>query len=298
MREVLSLVSRNTKLFFKDKGMFISAMITPLILICLYVTFLANVYEDSISQILSGVDVSSKIKSAFVNGWMFSNLIAVCAVTVSFCCNLMMIQDKFQGQIKDISISPVKKYKVAIAYFISTAVVTLIIMFIALIVAFIILAFTGWYLSFVDVLLILVDTLLLTLFGTAIGCIINHFLSTQGQASAFGTAISCIYGFICGAYMPLSQFSSVLRKVLMFLPSTYGTNVIHNHFLRGTINEIEGIISKEGLEQLKQGFDLDLYFFGDKVSNAAPFLILMFSTFVLIGIYVIITIVDNKRKTK
>ena len=47
MKEITALVSRNRKLFFKDKGMLFSSMITPVILIVLYATFLANIYKDS-----------------------------------------------------------------------------------------------------------------------------------------------------------------------------------------------------------------------------------------------------------
>lgn len=43
MREVATLVDRNRKLFFKDKGMLFSSMITPLILIVLYATFIAHI---------------------------------------------------------------------------------------------------------------------------------------------------------------------------------------------------------------------------------------------------------------
>ena len=40
------LIKRNIKLFFKDKGMFFTSLITPLILLVLYATFLADVYRD------------------------------------------------------------------------------------------------------------------------------------------------------------------------------------------------------------------------------------------------------------
>ena len=39
-----ALIQRNTKLYFKDKGMFFTSLITPVILLVLYATFLANVY--------------------------------------------------------------------------------------------------------------------------------------------------------------------------------------------------------------------------------------------------------------
>lgn len=40
MKTLLILTKRNSKLFFKDKGMFFSSLITPAILLVLYVTFL------------------------------------------------------------------------------------------------------------------------------------------------------------------------------------------------------------------------------------------------------------------
>ena len=40
MTGLFALVKRNTKLYFKDKGMFFSSLITPLILLVLYATFL------------------------------------------------------------------------------------------------------------------------------------------------------------------------------------------------------------------------------------------------------------------
>ena len=39
MKIILALVRRNTKVFFKDKVMFFSSLITPIILLVLYGTF-------------------------------------------------------------------------------------------------------------------------------------------------------------------------------------------------------------------------------------------------------------------
>lgn len=39
MTKLIALTKRNTKLYFKDKGMFISSLITPMILLVLYATF-------------------------------------------------------------------------------------------------------------------------------------------------------------------------------------------------------------------------------------------------------------------
>ena len=43
MKQLSALVKRNTKLYFRDKGMFFTSLITPLILLVLYGTFLGNI---------------------------------------------------------------------------------------------------------------------------------------------------------------------------------------------------------------------------------------------------------------
>ncbi len=50
--ELYALTKRNCKLFFKDKGMFFTSLITPMILLVLYVSFLGKVYKDAFSSAL------------------------------------------------------------------------------------------------------------------------------------------------------------------------------------------------------------------------------------------------------
>ncbi|MGM9969981.1 MAG: ABC transporter permease, partial [Anaeroplasma sp.] len=235
-----SLISRNIKMFFKDKGLVISSLITPMILILLYVTFLKNVYVDSFHSAVNqvGIVVEEKCINGFVYGWLFSSLLAVSSVTISFCSNLLMVQDKVTGSIHDLGIAPVKKTTLAIAYYVASMTETLIIVYFETIVSFIIMAFNGWFLSFTDVVFILLEVFLLVNFGTALSSIIHHYLTTQGQMSAVGTIVSSVYGFICGAYMPISQFGSGLQKVLSFLPGTYATSVIRYHFENGVLNNL------------------------------------------------------------
>ena len=234
MKELRALIKRDTKLFFKDKGMFFTSLITPVILLVLYATFLANVYKDSFTgAIPEFFSVDEGLIDGCVGGQLFSSLLAVCCVTVAFCSNMLMVQDKVNGTRNDLAITPVKSWTLAMGYYFSTLLVTLIICYVAMGVCFIYIRFTGWYMTASDVLLIMLDIFLLTLFGTALSSIINLFLSTQGQISAVGTVVSAGYGFICGAYMPISQFSEGLQKVLSVLPGTYGTSLLRNHALHG-----------------------------------------------------------------
>ena len=83
MTQLICLIRRNSKLFFKDVGMFVTSLITPLILLVLYVSFLANVYRDSLAlSIPAGFDVTDAALDAAVAAQLFASLLAVSCITV------------------------------------------------------------------------------------------------------------------------------------------------------------------------------------------------------------------------
>ena len=292
----LALTKRNIKVFFKDKGMFFVSLITPVILLVLYATFLASVYRDSVTSALNGFPVSDELINGIVGGELFSSLLAVSCVTVAFCSNLLMVNDKVNGARKDMMITPVKKSAVAVSYFAASLASTLIVSFVACAACFIYIAATGWYFSFGDVMLIILDVILLTAFGIAISSVINVFLSSQGQASAVGTIVSAGYGFVCGAYMPISSFATGLQNVLMFLPGTYGTSLIRTHALNGAMRELAAPGAPvELIDGLKSGLDCTLEFFGHTVSVGAMYGVLIGSTVLFIGAYILINILKKPR---
>lgn len=286
MRQLQGLVRRNTKLFFKDKGMFFTSLITPGILLVLYVTFLGNVYRESfLSALPETLQISESLIGGCVGGQLISSILAVSCVTVSFCSNLLMVQDKAGGAICDLTISPVKPATLALSYYFSTLISALIICFTATGLCLVYVAAVGWYLTVGDVLLILLDVFLLVMFGTALSSVIGFFLSTQGQISAVGTIVSAGYGFICGAYMPISQFSVGLQRVIQFLPGTYGTSLLRNHALRGVFQEMGGF-PREVLEAIRDSIDCNVYFFDTAVGEPVKYAIVSGTVAVLIALYV------------
>lgn len=293
-----ALIKRDIRMFFKDKGMFITSLITPMILLVLYATFLGNVYRDSFKASLQmfGVSVSESLIDACVGGQLFSSLLAVCCVTVSFCSNMLMVQDKVNRSADDIFVSPARSSAVALGYYIATVFSSLIICFAATVVCLIYIASCGWYLSAVDIMLLILDIFLLVMFGTALSSVINFFLTSQGQISAVGTMISAGYGFICGAYMPVSQFAEGLQRVISFLPGTYGTSLLRNHALRGTFAEMERLkFPEEAIMGIRDSIDCNVYFFDNKVPIPAMYAILIVSVLLLLGVYVMLNILKGRK---
>lgn len=293
-----ALVRRNTKIYFKDKGMFFTSLITPIILLVLYVTFLANVYEDSFRSALemAGASVSEKVIWGCVGGQLVSSLLAVICVTVAFCSNLLMVQDKITGARRDMTVSPVTSGTLAMGYYLATMLSTLLVCLTAMVVCLGYLAYVGWFLTVGDVLALFLDVILLVLFGTALSSCVNFPLSTNGQASAVGTIISAGYGFVCGAYMPVSSFSESVQKVISFLPGTYGTSLLRNHAMRGAFEEM----SRQGfpaevVKGIRDGVDCNIYFWGNQVEEWTMYVILIAAIVVVVGIYVLLNLLSRKK---
>jgi len=291
---ITAMLKRNIKLFFKDKGMFFTSLITPIILLVLYATFLGNVYRDSFTANLPEfVTISDGLLDALVGGQLISSILSVSCITVAFSSNFLMVQDKANGSIKDLSISPVKSSVLSMSYYFATIISTLIVCLSAMAICLGYVATVGWYMSFVDVLMLLIDVVVLVLLGTAVSSVINFFLSSQGQIAAVGSIVSSGYGFICGAYMPISTFSDGLQKVLSFFPGTYGTSLVRTHAMRGAFEELENQnIPAEVVDSIKSALDCDVQFFDRSVTVPSMYAVLGATVVVFVVAYILM----NKYK--
>ena len=297
MRRMCELVLRNTKMYFKDMGMFLTSLITPAILLILFMTFLGSIYKDSfVSAIPKGLEVSDKLISGLVAGQLSSAMLATSCVTVAFCSNLLMVQDRANGTRKDLIVSPIKKTTLGLSYFLASILSTLIVNLTATKIFFIYIGCKGWFLSVGEALLAILDVILLTLFGVSLASCINYFLNTQGQASAVGTIVSSCYGFVCGAYMPISSYGKGLQNLMAFLPGTYGTSLIRNHMMNGALDSLSEQLPSEAIKAMKDSVDVNLYFFDNSVEVWQMYLILLSFIVLFIALYLVFVKFIKRRE--
>lgn len=298
-KKLNNLVARNIRLYFKDKMMFFCSLITPLILIILFLTFLGGIYKESLlSFVPEGVELSKNLVNGFAGGWLFSSILATSTLTVAFCSNIV-IMDKINKVKQDFEIAPIHKTTVQISYVIANFISTLIICTLAAAIGFVYLGIVGWYLSFVDVLMILVVMIISIAFGTLLSSLVWLFVSSQGAMSAVCTLVSSMYGFLCGAYMPISQFATGIQNFVSFIPGTYSTVLFRQYYLNGALEEIGKTLPPEVIAEIRKGFDGTFFFFGNEVPTWAMFLVIALSVVALFGIFVLCVYLKNrKRKPK
>lgn len=293
LRKMRYLTLRNTKLYFKDKMTFLVSLITPLILLVLFIAFLKSTYEDSILSIIQGFDLDQSLIDAFTGGWLFSSVLATSCITVAFCSGMMVI-DKINRANIDFMVSPVKKSTLQLSYVLANLFSTFIITFVLLIVGLIYLACVGFYITFVDILLIVFGIIITSLFGTILANIIWTFTHSQGVVSGVCTLVSALYGFICGAYMPISTMGQGMQYFVSLLPGTYATVLFRQGFLNSVLNRMRETLPQGMINGIASGFDVKMSFFGHDVSTLALILVISISTIVLLGVFLFI----NKFKKK
>lgn len=297
MRRMWELVLRNTKMYFKDMGMFLTSLIIPAILLILFMTFLGSIYKNSfVSAIPKGLEVSDKLINGLVAGQLSSAMLATSCVTVAFCSNLLMVQDRANGTRKDLIVSPIKKTTLGLSYFLASILSTLIVNLTATMICFIYIGCMGWFLSVGEALLAILDVILLTLFGVSLASCINYFLNTQGQAGAVGTIVSSCYGFVCGAYMPISSYGKGLQNFMAFLPGTYGTGLIRNHMMNGALDSLSKQLPSEAIKAMKDSVDVNLYFFDNGVEVWQMYLILLSFIVLFIALYLVFVKFVKRRE--
>ncbi len=128
--------------------------------------------------------------------------------------------------------------------------------------------------------------------------VVCKFIKSQGGITAVETIVSAAYGFLCGAYMPIASLASGIGDALSLLPGTYGTALMHEHFMGGAIDEICADLAGGEIyaRKTREGFDCVISFFGNEVPAWACYLIITVTVILLVGLYVLLLARPWSRK--
>lgn len=262
---IYSQTMRNLKIFLKDKANIFFALLSPLIVLGLYILFLGRIQTDGLLSALQEMGVSGGEKEirSFADCWMLSGVMASACITVPLCACGVMVQDRNRGIRADLAASPVPGWMPPAAYFFSVVAAGLIIGFAVLVICLVWLAATGsWFLSVADVLVLLGTLVLSVLSSSTLLVFVVGFLRTEGAFTGLNVILGTVIGFLIGAYMPLSVFPTGVQYVTLFVPGSYSAGIFRNCFMNGALDNIAQNISPEFADALASQYALKLNFFG------------------------------------
>ena len=262
---IYSQTMRKLKIFLKDKANIFFALLSPLIVLGLYILFLGRIQTDGLLSALQEMGVSGGEKEirSFADCWMLSGVMASACITVPLCACGVMVQDRNRGIRADLAASPVPGWMPPAAYFFSVVAAGLIIGFAVLVICLVWLAATGsWFLSVADVLVLLGTLVMSVLSSSTLLVFVVGFLRTEGAFTGLNVILGTVIGFLIGAYMPLSVFPTGVQYVTLFVPGSYSAGIFRNCFMNGALDNIAQNISPEFADALASQYALKLNFFG------------------------------------
>ena len=284
---MISFVSRNLKVFFRDKTAVFFSLLAVLIVLGLYIFFLGDVWIDSFPNI-KGV-------KNLMNCWIIAGLIGVTSVTANMGAFGTMIEDKSKNKIKDFYVSPIKKSKIVGGYIISSFIVGSMMSVVTLIISQIYLVYSGVYvLNFKELTEVFLIMLMTSLSNSAMILFIVSLFSSEKAFSTASTIVGTLIGFITGIYLPISMLPDSVQIIVKLFPTSHGISILRQIFMKKQMDISFADVPTNYINEFKESMGV-VYYINDKlVSNTASVFILIAST--IIFFFLAVLILYKKKK--
>lgn len=278
---MISFVSRNLKVFFRDKTAVFFSLLAVLIVLGLYIFFLGDVWVDSFPNI-KGV-------KNLMNCWIMAGLIGVTSVTANMGAFGTMIEDKSKNKIKDFYVSPIKKSKIVGGYIISSFIVGSMMSVVTLIISQIYLVYSGVdVLNFKELTEVFLIILMTSLSNSAMILFIVSLFSSEKAFSTASTIVGTLIGFITGIYLPISMLPDSVQIIVKLFPTSHGISILRQIFMKKQIDISFADVPTNYINEFKESMGV-VYYINDKlVSNTTSIFILIASTIIFFSLAVLI----------
>ena len=245
LRGFLGLTKRNMLVFFTDKGTLFFSMLTPMIILLLYILFLKNSLLSSLQNAATGLEnlVAAKDMAQFVNGLLLTGIISSALITIPYNALEIIVRDREDRVDLDMLSTPVKRFEIILSYFCAAVISAFMQTMVVLAVGIGILSMSGdMYLTALDIVKLVGAVFLGTVSSTSVFMVVMMFFKSMGTCGAFMGILSAVSGFVIGAYMPLSQFNKGIQYVCNLVPATGITVLIRNYLTGGILRHMDECI--------------------------------------------------------
>lgn len=262
----VGMTRRNVLVYYKDKVAVFFSLLTPIIVLGLYVLFLKDSYTSGLSdlkKVISADDID-----AVINSWLIAGVLGTAVVTVALNSFSTMVSDRQNKIDYDYKSTPAKSYCVVLSYLTAAVINTFIMCAVILTVSIVVLSMSDiYYGTAADILKTYGIVALGSVSSSLILMFLTSFIKKSSTLSSFGTIISTAVGFVIGAYVPVSQFDESVQNMLNLVPGSQIAGMLRQKIMGPTISSItdqlSGSAKKLVTDNINVAFSVDLKIFGD-----------------------------------
>ncbi|HWR24313.1 MAG TPA: ABC transporter permease [Feifaniaceae bacterium] len=250
-----AFVSRNLKVFFRDRASVFFSLLAVFIIIGLYVLFLGDVWIQNLPDMPGG--------KYLMDSWIMAGLLAVTSVTTTMGAFGTMVEDRSRKLIKDFGASPIRHSEIAGGYILSSFVIGLIMTLVTLLLAELyIVGGGGEWLTFGALCKVLLLLLISALCNTAM---LSFLISFFKSNNAFGTASSIIgtlIGFLTGIYMPIGMLPEGIQFIIKIFPVSHAALLLRQVMMEAPMQTVFAGAPAEAVEGFREEMGM-LFKMGD-----------------------------------
>ncbi len=284
---MMALVSRNLKVYFRDRASVFFSLLAVLIIFALYLLFLGDVWISNLPQV-PGV-------KALMDAWIVSGLLAVSSVTTVMGAFGTMVDDRSRKIIKDFNASPISKGKIVGGYEVASFIVGTVMSLLMLVLGELyIVARGGALLSPLAMLTVVGLIVLSSLCNTAMVSFLISFFKSQ---NAFGTASSILgtlVGFLTGIYLPIGMLPEAVQAVIKVFPVSHAALLMRGTMMAVPMQQVFGGAPEAMVQGFETQMGLAFRFGGEPVSVLTSLLILVGTT----AVFYVLSIVRFSAKSR
>lgn len=267
---MFELISRNRKVYTRDRLAFFMSFLSVIILILVYQVFLGQLQIDAIKEAL-GSDTASSDTIKMVNYWLISGLTTIISMTSTLGAFGVMVSDKEKKLSEDFKVSPISNFKVELSYAIFAILFGIILTMFSCV--FAIGIFNGLSslldYSVMDYLKIFGIVSLSTVLSAAIVLPILAFIRTSSAFTTLSTIVGTFIGFISGVYLSIGSVGETLQQVMTWFPMTQVNALLKQVLMKDSIAQVFDSAPSSAVNEYKESYGVVLQnASGDHLSNS------------------------------
>ena len=235
MATIMSLVSRHSKVFRRERTTVFFSLLSVMIVILLYVLFLRETQIDSIAQMIERTNALE----AMVNEWMVAGLLSILAITTTLAAFGIYVQDLETKRAEDFLTMPVSKGQLLISDVINSFMIGSVFTLIAFVGCEIFLVSTGAEWLDLNTSLKIIGVLLFAvMLASTFNLLCALLVKSLTAFSTLSTIIGTVIGFLCGVYVPMGALPDYVQKFMIYFPLSHPTVMLRELFMHDSLNTV------------------------------------------------------------
>lgn len=259
---MFELISRNRKVYTRDRLAFFMSFLSVIILILVYQVFLGQIQIDAIKEAL-GSDTASSDTIKMVNYWLISGLTTIISMTSTLGAFGVMVSDKEKKLSEDFKVSPISNFKVELSYAIFAILFGMILTMFSCV--FAIGIFNGLSslldYSVMDYLKIFGIVSLSTVLSATMVLPVLAFIRTSSAfttLSTMSTIVGTFIGFISGVYLSIGSVGETLQQVMTWFPMTQVNALLKQVLMKDSIAQVFDSAPSSVVNEYKESYGVVL----------------------------------------